>query len=383
MKVIGVIAEYNPFHYGHLYHLKEIKRQEEDSLIIGVISTTFTERGIPSYLDKYTKTKLCLDYGIDLVIELPFPFASQSADYFAKGAISILSLLGVQELYFGSESNDVEALKRLSQKSLDFGYQEKVKQYMKEGENYPSALNDAFEDEKKVTTPNDLLGLSYIKEIIRQKSSIEPKTILRTNDYHSETIASSIASASSIRKAIREKTDFSGTVPSSVVPLLKEKSHFEEDYFPIFKYKVLSSKNLAIYQTVDEGIEHRIKKVILEATSFEDFIEKMKTKRYTYNRLRRMCVHILCGFTKEMAKAFQEISYLRILGFTKKGQQYLNQKKKEIPVPLITKLSKQKPPMLAYEEVVFSIYSSVFPIEKQIALWKSEYRDFPIRKESD
>ncbi len=381
MKVIGIIAEYNPFHYGHLYQLEKVKEENKDALIVGVISTTFTQRGIPSYLDPYTKTELCLTYGMDLVVALPFPFASQSADYFAKGAITILSLLGVQELYFGSECNDIERLQQLAMKSLDDSYQKKVKQYLEEGKNYPTSLSLALGEEDVVATPNDLLGLSYIKEIIRQKSTILPKTILRTNDYHSEEITSSIASASSIRKAIREGKDFEKTVPPTLVPILKERQHFEEDYFPFLKYRILSSSDLSIYQTVDEGIEHRIRKQILEATSWENFLSKMKTKRYTYNRLRRMCVHILCGFTKEMAKEFQEVSYLRVLGFTSRGQQYLNQKKKEISLPLITTLSKGNLPMLEYEKTVFAIYTSVFSIEKQRELWKKEYQDFPIRKE--
>lgn len=377
---VGVIAEYNPFHNGHLYQLEQIRSLEKDALIIVVLSTSFTERGIPSYLDKYTKTKLCLKYGIDLVVELPFPFATQSADIFAKGAIQILKNLKVDKLYFGSECNNVEKLIRLAKETFSEEYQEKVSMYLKEGKNYPTALGKAFSNSEMVTTPNDLLGLSYIKEIIRQECKITPKTIQRTNSFHEKELNSHIASATSIRQAIIQKKDFSKAVPSSVYELLKEKYNFEESYFPFLKYKILSSDDLSIYQTVDEGIENRIQKVIKESNCLEDLIQKLKTKRYTYNRLKRMCVHILCNFTKEKAKAFTDIEYIRILGFSDDGQKYLNRIKKEISVPIVTTLSKGHFDMLEYEKQITSIYLSVFPNKKAQELEQLEYSKFPLHK---
>ena len=213
MKTIGIIAEYNPLHNGHLYQLEQVRSLQKDALIIVVISTSFTERGIPSYLDKYTKTKLCLEYGIDLVVELPFPFATQSADIFAKGAIQILKNLNVDFLYFGSECNDIQKLTELAQETFSEEYQVKVHHYLKAGKNYPTALNMAFLNSETVTTPNDLLGLSYIKEILKQDCSIIPKTIQRTNAFHEEEIMSPISSATSIRKAIISNKDFSMAVP--------------------------------------------------------------------------------------------------------------------------------------------------------------------------
>ncbi len=381
MANIGIIAEYNPFHYGHLYHLKQIRLLEPNCMIIAVITTSFTQRGTPSYLDKYTKTKLCLDYGIDLVVELPFPFATQGADFFAKGAIQILNALGVDKIYFGSESNDVQKLITLAQMTFSEEYQNKVALYLKEGENYPTALNKAFNSQDIITTPNDLLGLSYIKEIIRQKSKIIPKTIQRTNSFHEKEITGEISSATSIRQAIKDHRDFSGTVPNSIYELLKEKDSLEEAYFAFFKYKILSSDDLSIYQTVDEGIENRIQKVIKKANNFEDFIQEIKTKRYTYNRLKRMCCHILCDFTKEKAKKFTDIEYIRILGFSANGQKYLNKIKKEISIPIVTTLSKKKFDMLEYEKMVSSIYFLGFPPQTQQILENLEYAMFPIQKE--
>jgi len=381
MKIIGIIAEYNPFHNGHLYQLEQIRSLEKDALIIAIISTSFTERGIPSYLDKYTKTKLCLEYGIDLVVELPFPFATQSADIFAKGAIQILKNLKAEILYFGSECNDIQKLTRLAQETFSEEYQTRVRHYLEEGKNYPTALNMAFLNSETITTPNDLLGLSYIKEILKQNCSIIPKTIQRTNSFHEEEIKNIISSATSIRKAIISKKDFSIAVPKPVYELLKEKNNFEESYFPFLKYKILSSFDLSIYQTVDEGIEHRIKKMIKKSNSMEDFIQKMKTKRYTYNRLKRMCIHILCDFTKEKANGFKEIQYIRVLGFSEDGQTYLNQIKKELLVPIITTLSKGHFDMLEYEKQVTDIYLTVFPHEKALELEQLEYSAFPIHQE--
>lgn len=378
MTSIGVIAEYNPFHNGHLYQLEKIREMEPDALIIAVITTTFTQRGTPSILSKYDKTRICLEYGIDLVVELPYPFATQGADIFAKGAIQILTELKVDKLYFGSESNDVSNLIHLAKITFSDDYQKKVSFYLNNGINYPTALNLAFENENTVTTPNDLLGLSYVKEILRQNSKIVPKTIKRTNSYHEKKILSEITSATSIREAIKLGLDFSKAVPPFCYQILKNVNHNEEAYFSLLRYKIISCPNLSIYQTVDEGIENRIKKEIRDASSLEDLVQRLKTKRYTYNRIKRMLCHILCCFTKEEAKKFSDISYIRILGFSLKGRNYLNGIKKNVSIPMITTLSKGKNEMLDLEKRIFSIYSSIYPVYQWKKLEKKEYQDFPI-----
>lgn len=378
MTSIGVIAEYNPFHNGHLYQLEKIREMEPDALIIAVITTTFTQRGTPSILSKYDKTRICLEYGIDLVVELPYPFATQGADIFAKGAIQILNELKVEKLYFGSESNDISKLTRLARLTFSDQYQEKVSSYLKQGINYPTALNLAFENQDTISTPNDLLGLSYIKEIIRQESKIIPVTIQRTNSYHEKKIVSDISSATSIREAINLGLDFSKTVPSFCYEILKPVKIREEDCFSFLKYQIITCPNLSIYQTVDEGIENKIKKEIKKSYNLEDLVQRLKTKRYTYNRIKRMLCHILCSFTKEEAKNFSNICYIRILGFNIQGRKYLNQIKKEVSIPIITTLSRGNFEMLNLEKRVASIYSMIyFPNECQ-ELEKKEYRDFPI-----
>ncbi len=175
MKVIGVIAEYNPFHNGHLYQINKIKEMYPDSLLIGVISSSFTQRGDISLLNKWDKTKIALDNGIDLVIELPFVYATQSSDIFAKGALDILNKLKIDTLVFGTESDNIDILKELANIQINNNeYNIKVREYLDIGLNYPTALNKALESfsNYKVDTPNDLLALSYIKEIIKNNYNI-------------------------------------------------------------------------------------------------------------------------------------------------------------------------------------------------------------------
>ena len=308
-KIVGIICEYNPFHNGHIYHLEQVKKLFPDSIIVLVMSGNFTERGIPSILDKWDKTEIALEYGIDLVVELPFAFATQSADIFASGAIQILKALKVEYLVFGSESSDISKFYSLAHTSLyDQEYLKKVKKYMALGENYPTALNMALleTDDFSISSPNDLLAFSYIKEIIRQDAKIEPISIVRTISYHDEELHHSISSATGIRKAFIEGKDIFKDVPEITYQKLKKHAFVQEDYFPFLKYKIQSTDDLSIYQTVDEGIENRIKSVIDDACSWEDLCQKIKTKSYTYNKINRMLTHILCDFKKDDAKKNEE-----------------------------------------------------------------------------
>lgn len=382
MNVVGIICEYNPFHNGHKYHLEKIKEMFPDSIIILVMSGNFTERGIPSIIDKWDKTEIALEMGIDLVVELPFVFATQSADIFAHGSISILKELKANRLVFGSENNNVEKLTMAANYVLnDDSYQEKVKMYLDKGYNYPTSLNMAFPKEyESIKTPNDLLAFSYIKEIMKQKANITPISIQRTNAFHSMEL-SKIASSTSIRKALEEKKDITYSVPKEVANKLNGKLCFQNDYFPFLKYKILSSPDLTIYQTVDEGIDKRIQKEIVSVTNWEELMQSIKTKRYTYNRINRMLIHILCNFTKEQANKWHDISYIRVLGFSRKGQKYLNGIKKEMSLPLVTTFSRCQDEMLKYEQTVTSIYASVFTQEKQNEIIKSEYQNQPKMRE--
>ena len=216
MKIIGIIAEYNPFHLGHLYQIKKAKEMFPDSIIIAIISTNFTQRGDISIINKWNKTKICLDYGIDLVLELPTLYATQSSDIFAYAAIKILNEFKIDTLIFGSESNDIDKLKELANIQLNNNnYDELVKKYLEEGINYPTAMSKALKVLSSITIdkPNDLLGLSYIKEIIKNNYNITPISIQRTNDYHETNINNNIISANLIRKLHQEQKDITKYIP--------------------------------------------------------------------------------------------------------------------------------------------------------------------------
>lgn len=376
MESIGVIAEYNPFHNGHLYHLKKIKEKYKDSPIILIMTGNFTERGDVAIIDKWKRTEIALKYGADLVIELPFPFATQSADYFSVGAITLLENLKVKRLVFGSESNDLDTLKLIAKvQNNNPDFDKLVKIYSKFGKNYPTAISLAIKDltNKEITTPNDLLGVSYLKTILKYNYKIIPETIKRTNDYHAEELAHEISSATSLRKALKEKKDISSQVPNYTTKYLTD-LHFIDDYFNLLKYKIITEKDLSIYNTVDEGIDKLLKKEIIAATSYDDLINRIKSKRYTYNKLQRMLLHILCNFTKEEKENFTKITYIRILGFNTKGQKYLNSIKKDLTLPLISKITKEKDPMLTFELETTKIYALNLEANKQEELIKREYQ---------
>ena len=358
MKAIGIIAEYNPFHNGHLYHLNKIKETYKDYKIILVMNGNFTERGDVSIIDKWKKTEIALKAGIDLVVELPFPFSTQSADYFSYGAITILENLGVEKVVFGSESDNIEDLTLIARTEIDNPEFDKlVKIYSKFGNNYPTALSLALQDltGKKIDTPNDLLGISYIKTILKHNYKIEPITIKRNNNYHNQELNEINSSATAIREALKNKKNIKGHVPDYVLPYLT-KLHFLDDYFDILKYKIITTKNLEIYQTVDTGFDKLLKKNIKNVKTIDELIKSVKSKRYTYNKINRMLIHILCNFTKEKANSFKNINYIRILGFNDNGRLYLNSIKKETSIKVISKITQNMDEMLKYELETTEIY---------------------------
>lgn len=381
---VGIIAEYNPFHNGHMYHLNKVREMFPNEEIVLVLGGNFTQRGEPSIIDKWTKSEISLEVGIDLVVELPFSFATQSADFFSYGAITILEKLKVEKFVFGSETNDIEAFNKIASIQLNNPEFDKLtKIYMKLGENYPTALSLALKDldGEVLTLPNDLLGISYVKIIKENNYSIKPICIKRENDYKSEKLENSISSASSIRKALKENKDISNVIPDCVSKRLST-LHFQDDYFKFLKYKIMLDDNLEIYQTVDEGIGAKIKKEIISSTSYDELINKVKSKRYTHNRINRMLNHILCGFTKEKAKETSTIEYIRILGFSEKGRIYLNKIKKNVDVDIISNFSKSKSESMKMELIATSVYASILNEEEKKKSIQKEYQHHPKRREN-
>lgn len=381
MKSVGIICEYNPFHNGHLYHLNKVKQMYPNSTVVLIMSSSFLQRGEPSILNKWDKTEIALKMGIDLVIELPYVFSSQSADFFAKGSIELLNHLNVDALVFGSETNDIDLLTNIANISLTDEYDVLVKRYLDKGHSYPTSSAKALAKLNVLTinTPNDILGISYIKEIIKLKSNIKPICIKRTNNYHSLKLNNDIASATSIRHVLAKGSDAKQYVPPTTYDYLKGNLHLIDLYYPFLKYKLLTEiDNLNIYHTVDEGIENRLKKYIVASNTLDELISNIKTKRYTYNKIRRMLSHILCNFTKEEARKFKHIEYIRVLGFNAKGRLYLNSIKKQLQIPLVTNFSKLNNEMLNLEFRVTGVYASILNENDKTKLIKREYKNQPI-----
>ena len=378
MHKIGIICEYNPFHNGHLYQIKKIKETYKDSLIIVCLSSCFMQRGEASILNKWDKTRLAIESGVDLVLELPFAFATQYQDIFAKGALTILNHLKIDTLVFGSECNDIELLKNLASIQLkDDGYNHLVKRYLDLGLNYPTSLSKALFDISgvKLDKPNDLLALAYIKEIIKNNYDIKPFSIRRTSDYHNSNLDSDIVSASTIRKLLKDGVNVNNYLPYNIYDYLSEID--EDKYFALLKYQIINNIDcLDKFQTVDEGIENRIIKYINMVNSKEELILKVKSKRYTYNKINRMFTHILTNFTKEDAKDL-EIEYLRVLGFNTRGKNYLNKIKKDIGIPIINKYIPNMYKCLDIEFRVSLIYSLILK-DKGDDFLKREYRNKPV-----
>ena len=376
---IGIICEYNPFHNGHIYHIKKIKELFPDSFITLVLSASFTERGEFSFLTKWDKTRIALKYQVDLVVELPFIFATQSADTFAKYAVSMLEYLEMDYLVFGSESDDIATLKNLASTTLyNKEYNILVKKYLDLGNNYPASISKALYNltNVKIRNSNDLLGLSYIKTIMQNDYNIKPLTIKRTNDYLSQELTNQIASATSIRKAYLENKNIKEFIPKETKELLTIKKDYLNNYFYLLKYKLINEINeLDKYLDIVEGIDKKIKKVIMNVNSYQELLEKTKSKRFTYNKLNRMFLHILLNLKKEDSK--KPITYIRILGFNQKGRLYLKNIKNHLSISLITNYKDIDDFVLKFELKATIIYLEII---NRPDLIKEELMSIPIKE---
>lgn len=401
MNVTGLIVEYNPFHNGHALHACESKLKTNADIIVAVMSGNFLQRGEPALVSKWSRTKMALASGVDVVLELPYVYATQQAEVFAHGAISILSSIGVNSLCFGSESGDINEFDTLHSfiKQENDRYNLFIQEALKKGDSYPRALASAFKRLNKsdeiidLSLPNNILGYHYVKAIHDQKSAIKPFTIKRTTaQYHDKEVSTdSIASATSIRESlIKQKYDLnsiSHVIPKATFSELKNYlqtyqsfQHWEHLY-PYLKYKVLTtprSQLTNIYEA-EEGLENRISKLIDDTASFRELMEKLKTKRYTWTRLQRFCLHILTNTTKqEMSLTKEACPYIRILGMNNKGRTFINERKKQLPIPLVSTISKFKHPFIDIEVRANSCYSLGFPPEVQAKILKEEYGQPPI-----
>ena len=376
--ICGIIVEYNPLHNGHLHHLKMAKEKTNADLIIAVMSSHFTQRGEPAIIDKFTRTKYALEAGIDLIIELPFVFATQSADYFAKGSVYLLNQLQCSHIVFGSETKAIEKqidnIKDLF-KNYD-SFNNKVKELMMEGLNYPEANNIALTNLGyfNLTTPNDLLAFSYMKEIVKNQYPITPISISRTHPYHDQTLKQTVTSASGIRKAILDQKEIINYTPMSKD--LKDQLHYLDDYFQILKYKLLTTpkERLASIHLINEGLENKMLQEIKNSTSMVQFIDNVSSKRYTKVRIQRSIVYILMDILKEDIKNIKKPNYIRVLGMSNQGKNYLHYLKEKTNIPIITRFSQIKDPLLDLEFRATALYAISLEEPNRTKLIQKEYK---------
>ncbi|MDF9867118.1 putative nucleotidyltransferase [Bacilli bacterium PM5-3] len=381
MIVCGIVVEYNPFHNGHLYHIKEARKLTNCDVLIAIMSPTFMQRGEPAIINKFDRTKFALDHDIDLVIEMPSIFAIQSANYFAKGALKILNELKIDYLVFGSESNDLLTLKQAAKISLDSKYQSLVKKHLQNGQRYAIACNNAFEDYNinPIKLSNDILGLAYLQEIYQNNYEIEPISIKRNNEYLSTKINSDIASATAIRNSLLNKDDISTLTPMATMLEKKyDELVFLNDFFYILKYQLLTNsiEQLKTIKGFDEGLEYLFKNTINKVSNIDDFINLVSSKRYPKTRIQRTIIYLICNIKKDELNV--EIDYIRVLGMNSIGQKYLKKQKDKTSYKILTTLSKHNSLALDLEQRITNVYSLAKPSVNYLS--KKEYQQSVIIK---
>lgn len=315
MKVCGIVVEYNPMHQGHLYHLQKAKEITESDIVIAVMSGNFVQRGEFAIVDKWTRAKVAIENGIDLVLELPFVFALQSAENFGKNAIDILAKAHCDSIVFGSETNNLEELKEIA--SMNFKI-DNFKENMKKGYSYPYTYGymcDSY-------GPNDILAISYLRQL-QKYPQIKPYSILRTSDYNDDSLNTSYPSALALRKAIFEKKDVNN---QCLINNIDSYPHpCWNQYYNIVRYLLLNTpiSELQKIFLMDEGIEKHLAKQAYNYYNYADFINHATTRRYTKSRIQRTLCHLIVHNTKENMASLPEYDTLRVLAFSEKGKQYL------------------------------------------------------------
>ena len=363
MKTAGIIAEYNPFHNGHRYLIDQIRSLAGADYVIIAMSGDFVQRGEPAVYDKYTRTAIALNAGADLVLELPAAFACSSAEDFAACGVSLLDRLGVVDLLcFGSECGKIEPLRQVAEILVKEpeDYQMRLKALLRQGEAYPLARRHALcQYEELLSSPNNILGIEYLKALARRRSPMQPFTLTRSgHGYHDTAVSGEgepFASASALRQIIGSGTKEAGQwdthsplakqMPSDAVQTLPgETPVFADDLSLLLNYRLMeldeSGTELTDYADVSPELAGRLKNQVLQFAAFSKRIEALKTRQYTYTRISRALLHIVLGITTSMiedAKSRDYGGYARVLGFRRSAAPLLGEIKRRSLLPLITK----------------------------------------------
>lgn len=384
MKAVGLVTEYNPFHNGHLYHLNKAMELTGADISVAVMSGDFVQRGEPAVLDKYTRTSMALNSGVNLVVELPVNYAVSSAESFATGALKVLDYVKADSIAFGSESGDIERLSKLAHilcDNEDTLYKE-ISKYTANGISYAAARQKVVEKltdkdtAAMLTSSNNILAVEYLKAIIKNNYAIKPYTVQRQGDSYNDTdIRSEYASATALRENLKAD-NISEYIPVKAGLILSSNTNYiyPDDITEALFTRLLDilfasnyDKNVFIenvmqYPDVSKEIAGRLYKSAMDmitrtvpqrseskdnwAFSFGSLCEHIKTKEVPLSRIKRALVRITLGLDKKHMEKYANEPYIRVLGFDKKGQEYLSYIRKTVVVPLITKTADYKEMLL-------------------------------------
>ena len=365
MNVVGIIAEYNPFHNGHLYHLKQAKALTRCSYAVVVMSPNFVQRGAPAITNKWARTKMALESGADLVIELPTPYATASAEFFARASVSLLSHTGiVSALNFGSEANEIGLLTEVAAILVaePAEFKLRLKEHLGTGMSFPSARAKALiqyaqsvpnlsihakEIQAIIGTPNNILGIEYLKALNALGASITPSILRRKGAaYHQHDLSGQLSSATAIRGEIYKGNwdQVRDAIPGVTYDLLAKDTK-AKDLWPFLAYPLLFStpEDLRQIAGVSEGLENRILKVFQKAKSMTDMITGIKSKRFTQTTIERILLSIILQLTKEDFNTFEAAGgpqYIRLLGFRKSSSHLLTELTAKATLPVLMNIGK-------------------------------------------
>lgn len=341
MRSAGMIAEFNPLHNGHLYALKQARTRTGADAVVVVMAGNFVQRGEPALVDKWRRTQMALAAGADVVVELPVHSVLQASEQYAAGGIQILAALGVDTLVFGTENARLDYL-ALAKERMQANKTAVFKDYTR---TYASQLTDYYAKEvgAKLTAPNQMLGLAYAKAIIEQNARMKLLPIERVGTQHdAATLTPGFSSASAVRQALVTGQDVRGLLPKSSTELLTDVEFATwQKLWPYLRYRLLTA-TLPELQAIDqmtEGLENRLVQCVDGSDSFEDFLARVKSKRYTYARLRRLALATVLNVRHADILTAREQPYVHVLGFTTAGREYLHAIKKTATLPVITKVS--------------------------------------------
>ena len=387
MKTVGLITEYNPFHNGHAYHIEKAKALTGADRAIVVMSGNFVQRGAPAVMPKHLRAESALRSGASLIIEIPVCFATGSADFFAQGSISLLNQLGcVDSICFGSECGDIHILKEIAQILTDepAEYQTALRQALKRGASFPAARQTAlsiYSDKYSeiLASPNNILGIEYLKALAKMHSKMEPFTIQRIGaGYHDLDTDGQFSSATAIRSEMSQITEakapiedtgltrIQSKVPSSCYELMKRtyQSRYpvsSNDFSLLLKAKLLTetTDSLSHYLDMSPELANRILRLRNDFFSFEQFCDLLKTKELTRSRISRSLIHVLLGITNDWAVTMKDpVPYARILGFRKNHADFLGLLKQTSVIPLITSPAKATLEDTAQQMLSLDLYAS-------------------------